>query len=426
MNKIVLSLSLLFIFTHQALSLDSANNIYTASRLAKMKGSGAGGNHRTGVWTIPMLSNFVAKVTYVNGVPHGPYRSYYPNGVLHMSGQYDRGKRTGHWTQWSTKGPAGSIKRVEALYDNDILVGNYTLRHTNGKKSYTGHFANGLKHGVFKTYRVDGKLRLHESFKLGKLNGNSIHYYDNGKVKSSTHYTNGKRHGDCTHWYDNTKVKSTEHYVNELKHGNFKYFDSNGKLQSQEGHSNGKRHGYSIAYFDNGKVKSATHYVNGIKEGKSFRDVEIKGHWGNAYFRTFEHYVKQVKHGEAGELERKGGRHQFDEHFGLYSFGHYNSGKRHGRWQIDWITIRVFKENHYKVTERRVIKLVHYDKGALHGPYNEYHQNKRLRIKGNFHHGRQQGLWHEYHDNGRLKTEINFNNGKPLSVKNWDSQGKQK
>lgn len=51
--------------------------------------------------------------------------------------------------------------------------GNYTFIHyfTNGKKSETGHYKNGLKHGVWKTWDSDGKIEAVAHFKNGEKTG---------------------------------------------------------------------------------------------------------------------------------------------------------------------------------------------------------------------------------------------------------------
>lgn len=47
-------------------------------------------------------------------VLHGPYRAWYPNGVLGTSGQYDKGKSVGKWYGWYDTGE----KQGEEIFIN--------------------------------------------------------------------------------------------------------------------------------------------------------------------------------------------------------------------------------------------------------------------------------------------------------------------
>ena len=51
---------------------------------------------------------------------------------------------------------------------------------------------NGIKDGEYKGY-CDGKLRIHQVFKKGKLHGKETYYDEDGKIEVVNFYTNGKQ-----------------------------------------------------------------------------------------------------------------------------------------------------------------------------------------------------------------------------------------
>ena len=55
-------------------------------------------------------------------VMHGPYRSWWPNGTLGNSGQYDRGKAVGKWSAWF---PSGKLQAEEWFEDGQRTRARY-------------------------------------------------------------------------------------------------------------------------------------------------------------------------------------------------------------------------------------------------------------------------------------------------------------
>src|ERR1700741_1141154 len=55
-------------------------------------------------------------------VLHGPYRAWWPNGVLGTSGQYVLGKAEGDWKGWF---PSGKLQGEEQFEDGALVKGRY-------------------------------------------------------------------------------------------------------------------------------------------------------------------------------------------------------------------------------------------------------------------------------------------------------------
>jgi len=114
------------------------------------------------------------------------------------------------------------------------------------KSAYTekGHYVDGLRQGVWKTYYIDGTLW------------------------SEGTYLNDMRHGLWKHYYEDGVTLSKEfHYLNGQLYGSFKGYDKDGTLSLEEHYLNGERHKFSKSYYPDGTISSETEY---FEKGDSF------------------------------------------------------------------------------------------------------------------------------------------------------------
>ncbi len=68
-------------------------------------------------------------------------------------------------------------------------------------------FNNGLREGKTERYWTNGRLRLREYYKLGKLDGLHEMFYANGQIEMKINYSNGKV-VDTAEWYHNNGTLS--------------------------------------------------------------------------------------------------------------------------------------------------------------------------------------------------------------------------
>ena len=94
----------------------------------------------------------------------------------------------------------GILKKYDC-YKNLICEENYIDGKLNGQciKNYYNeisniYYVNGLKHGMYKEYFDNGKLKYEINYVNGNIHGMYKEYFDNGELNSEIYYVNGKRH----------------------------------------------------------------------------------------------------------------------------------------------------------------------------------------------------------------------------------------
>ena len=93
-----------------------------------------------------------------HGLLEGEYKSYYFEGPLFVSGQYDFiGRKTGTWLYYSKKGKKIGVKN----YMFDRLDGYYEDYYSNGRLKEKGKYQNNRKVGIWYYYNKYGKF-LHK------------------------------------------------------------------------------------------------------------------------------------------------------------------------------------------------------------------------------------------------------------------------
>ncbi len=76
----------------------------------------------------------VVSKEYVNGMEHGPYRTWYREGVPEREGQHDRGLPAGVWHEWHENGRLA----LEQHYDERGELTSYKVWDEDGVLVETG------------------------------------------------------------------------------------------------------------------------------------------------------------------------------------------------------------------------------------------------------------------------------------------------
>jgi antitoxin component YwqK of YwqJK toxin-antitoxin module len=97
-----------------------------------------------------------------------------------------------------------------------------------------------VKHGYYKGYFKDGKLRVKLQYKNGKKQGKGSKYYSTGTEQARIFYKDGKKHGKSIWFYKNGKPYRITQYVNGVIHGDRKKYYQNGQLMSVLPYKNGE------------------------------------------------------------------------------------------------------------------------------------------------------------------------------------------
>ena len=190
--------------------------------------------------------------------------------------------------------PTSFAQKVNQFDENGERHGVWKKYYANKRIRYQGEFKNGKEVGVFKFYDVThsnfptaikefsldsksayvkfytlkGKLRS-EGKMIGRERiGEWKYYFPTGKIFSEEFYKNGKLEGEIKNYYANGKLTSVSIYKNGKKNGIVKKFSNEGILIEQVLYKNDTLEGVA-KYFDlKGNIKETGVYKAGKRFGK--------------------------------------------------------------------------------------------------------------------------------------------------------------
>lgn len=126
------------------------------------------------------------------GVMHGPFQRFYPDGQKAVQGTYDTNQEDGPWIWW----------------------------HPNGKDATKGKYAKGREVGSWTWWHDNGSRAEEGDFLMGRKAGTWVAWYDTGRKKEEGLYQNGTKNGTWTYYNDDEEntVLKTERWENgEMK-----------------------------------------------------------------------------------------------------------------------------------------------------------------------------------------------------------------
>ena len=142
-----------------------------------------------------------------------------------MTGQYtSKGNKDGEWVWYY---PDRNILMIENYYNGnyDGLVVSFDEK---GDTLMSGNFEDGLEEGRF-IYRNDSVLE--ERFYMsGQKHGEWKTYYPNGKLKIICPFEHDFQEGKCVHYHENGRVKAEYPYKDGLLHGISYIYNEEGVL----------------------------------------------------------------------------------------------------------------------------------------------------------------------------------------------------
>ncbi|MEY3423208.1 MAG: hypothetical protein RIR48_3538 [Bacteroidota bacterium] len=146
-------------------------------------------------------------------------------------------------------------KKVILKNDTGTVVQEYYLAH------------DSIKHGSFKSYFENGKIKELCTYDQGILTGTRIIYYPNGQIEiSETYDANGNLHGPYRQFFENGNLKVEKNYTENVLNGNMKIFYPDGKIKEDVTMVNNEENGPFLEYYQNGKIHWKGNYRNGDHE----------------------------------------------------------------------------------------------------------------------------------------------------------------
>ena len=130
----------------------------------------------------------VAEYEMRDGVKHGKFVGYHPDGSIFEESTYINGQVHGIRSLFFE----GNKKiQTSETYVNGVMDGLFEEYHINGQVSFTGLFVNDAMDGVWKKYNEVGQLIEEVTFKDSEENGPFKEYHTNGQLAAVGGYLNG-------------------------------------------------------------------------------------------------------------------------------------------------------------------------------------------------------------------------------------------
>jgi len=116
---------------------------------------------------------------------------------------------------------------VEIYYPGeDILKTKYSIRCS-------------VKEGEYKEWHVNGVLRVHTTYKGGKIHGEFRRWWSNRRPMLECYYKEGILDGEFKSWYRYGKPESECFYKEGKLHGEYKTWEPDGEIHHHRYYENG-------------------------------------------------------------------------------------------------------------------------------------------------------------------------------------------
>lgn len=447
----------------------------------------------------------------INNLPEGEWVSYHSNGKIKSKGNWIANKLNGPWFFYNSKGilvkeeqyfqnqKNGKSINYDSLgllkkstdYKNDEKHGFEILKfeNTNQTQFEYNYFKNN-KHGLSREYDSSGNLITLITYDMGiitkkeeinrydsdlKKHGVWKTFYDNNKIKTKQTFFHGELSGS-TKLYNSkgavtlvekskkeantktikdikiSKAKNKEGYTikgiinNKIRNGLFKVYDEKNKVIKNEFYKNdtivfsgyvdslGNKDGLWIYYYKNGSEKTVGHYKNNKKIGEwvfyyknknieqkgSYNNGKPEGKWvwwyDNEKIRRKEEYYKGKINGNVTEYDSLGiliseGNYINGIKEGAWKYiyndykeeGFFADGMKTGKWKSQYVNGKKFFEGEF-------LNDIPIDKHVY------YYSNGQIKEEGSFLRGEKNGDWKKYNKEGILLITTQYKNGEEYKV----------
>lgn len=129
--------------------------------------------------------------------------------------------------------------------------------------------ANGRKHGPWRAFYPNQKLRYEGVFEHGRPIGLMKKYHKNGNISARIFYEKDTVTSRAKLYYESGHKAAEGKFTNRKKDSTWNYYSFyNRRLALKEDWKHGVKHGLEITFYDNGKQAEILEWKNGLKNGK--------------------------------------------------------------------------------------------------------------------------------------------------------------
>jgi antitoxin component YwqK of YwqJK toxin-antitoxin module len=177
---------------------------------------------------------------FVNGVPVGTFKYYFEDGKIKaVSQMYEQGRRS----------------RTKVF-------------HNNGRIMAEGNYLDRKKDSTWQYYSdYDGVLLSREHYENGVIDGIVINYYPTGAVAEELPYKAGLKHGEWKRYFTDGKLKLKATYIDDRLEGLMLVYHQKGFPEVSGMYKNNFKDGLWLYYNEEGIVIKKERYAKGnLKE----------------------------------------------------------------------------------------------------------------------------------------------------------------
>ncbi len=156
-----------------------------------------------------------------------------------------------------------SVSCTSAKKERLVNLDTENIRHINGKCSVNDTLFSGT---LYRLYPESADTVLTQQYINGKRHGMWRKYYKDGRIKEQRFFKNGKKEGKLMVWWPNGRAKLIYNFRNDVYEGTNRAWNRDGLLIKEMNYEDGHEKGEQKVWYDNGKIKS--NYI--IKEGRRY------------------------------------------------------------------------------------------------------------------------------------------------------------
>ena len=152
----------------------------------------------------------------------------------------------------------------------DLVPENYTgVAYTcvDDKVEVLGHYKDGIKDGLFRSWWNNGQLEGEGHYKDGDVFGLVRSWHRNGKLEAEINTKDGKMDGLSRSWHPNGQLGDERNYKSDQQEGLQRSWYSNGQLKQETNVKDGKQDRVWKKWYENGQLWVENNYKNGMPDG---------------------------------------------------------------------------------------------------------------------------------------------------------------
>ena len=147
--------------------------------------------------------------------------------------------------------PNGKL-RISGYYNNGIMDSLWEEKFITSEQVYQiKSFKNGMKHGVFQEFTINGDLFINGEYLNDRKNGDWAYYYMNSKMDMEGGFNEDQQHGYWKYYYPKGQLYYEGNFVNGQKDGDWKFYYNNGNIWRKGVFSHDQKNGLWTTLYEN-------------------------------------------------------------------------------------------------------------------------------------------------------------------------------